>query len=144
VFTETWLEGRQLQIVTATLTDYMNDLQQYLMPFWTEKFIYILLEHFILRYTRAVITAGSQRSGTALSFQSTQTKAVSFLRGLGSKMLSFKEKASLQSKVNYCRADSESLGRLAQDVNILNAFFSQRAGTPHPYENTDICNMYAW
>lgn len=126
-------------MVTATLTDYMNDLQQYLMPFWTEKFIYILLEYFTLRYTKAVIAAGSQSNVNAIESSSNTTS--SFFRGV-SKMLSFKDKTPVSSSGSrYCRADSESLGRLAQDVNILNAFFSSRAGRPKINSSTIMTRM---
>jgi uncharacterized small protein (DUF1192 family) len=58
VFMEEWLEGQQMQSVTATISDYMNDFEKCLVKFWSK----------------------------------------------------------------------ESLGRLAQDVNILNAFFSKNVG----------------
>jgi hypothetical protein len=144
-------------VVTATLTDYMRDLQQYLMPFWTDKFIYILLELVILQYTRAVIIAGSvsntqftRKASNSSDLQSSSSPktTMGFLKGIGN-MLGAKAKnvvnisssnltASIQSL--HCRADSESLGQLAQDVNVLNHFFHVRAGQETATEFLGLIN----
>eukprot|EP00595_Chromulina_sp_UTEXLB2642_P002195 CAMPEP_0196768334 /NCGR_PEP_ID=MMETSP1095-20130614/42636_1 /TAXON_ID=96789 ORGANISM="Chromulina nebulosa, Strain UTEXLB2642" /NCGR_SAMPLE_ID=MMETSP1095 /ASSEMBLY_ACC=CAM_ASM_000446 /LENGTH=771 /DNA_ID=CAMNT_0042137793 /DNA_START=1614 /DNA_END=3928 /DNA_ORIENTATION=- len=46
----------------------------------------------------------------------------------------------LNNKPANCIVDAESLGRLAQDVNILNAFFCQRAGQETATEFLGIIN----
>eukprot|EP01035_Chromulina_nebulosa_P016875 gene16875-22363_t len=47
---------------------------------------------------------------------------------------------ALNNKPAGCIVDAESLGRLAQDVNILNAFFCQRAGQETATEFLGIIN----
>lgn len=37
VFTKEWVESSPIKVLTATLADYMADLEIFLMPFWTEK-----------------------------------------------------------------------------------------------------------
>ena len=55
VFTPDWIEGNQVNVAVATLTDYLNDFEEFLMAFWSDKFVANMLEAIILRYTRSVI-----------------------------------------------------------------------------------------
>lgn len=123
------------------------------MPFWTEKFIYILLEMVILQYTRAVIIAGNisnaqqaRKPADRDILSSSPKTAMGYLKGIGNM---FKDKAknviSISAGISseksfYCRADSESLGQLAQDVNVLNHFFHVRAGQETATEFLGLIN----
>ncbi|RYY70370.1 hypothetical protein EON63_22680, partial [archaeon] len=55
VFTLDWLEGDQMHVAIATISDYMNDFEEYLVGFWADKFVYILLEDLTLTYVRSVV-----------------------------------------------------------------------------------------
>jgi hypothetical protein len=181
VFMPDWMEGNQMEVATATLSDYMADFQQFLVVFWSEKFIYTILEEVILSYVRIILfrkqavagaaavaaaqaSTGSsgqgqqpiivsspggssgmqqqqqqqQNSSAVLSPGGSDSKKGGFFTSL---FKSSKEKVSgiiqevKQVTVNagvcaglgQCDVDSEALGRLAQDVNTLNKFFSTKA-----------------
>lgn len=55
VFTIDWLEGNQVDVAVATVGDYMRDFDEFLMNFWSAKFVANILEAIILRYARAVV-----------------------------------------------------------------------------------------
>lgn len=146
VFMEDWLEGEQMKIAIATLEDYLQDMNQYLMPFWSQKIVDTMLEAIVLRYTssilfkvpmnvlrdRAIAAAQPEPEPEPVEDKS----VMSSLWGFGKKM--FKQAATTTvaavaavatKKDEYPEilpVDPESLGRVAQDVNALYAFFYRR------------------
>lgn len=154
VFTEEWLEGNQMHVATATISDYMNDFEEYLVAFWADKFIHTILEEVILTYTRSVIFKKKRTSSAPpapILSQSPQAQAPPVKTGFMSSMFS-KTKAILSKPppsvvpmlsapvLPHVPVDSESIGRLAQDVNILNAFFSKKTSQEVAMEYLGIMN----
>lgn len=163
VFMEEWLEGNQMEVATATLSDYMNDFQQFLVSFWSDKFVYSILEEVILSYVRIILfrkqtvkgaaaEAAALLAATAAAEQQQQQQAAAAAaaespdkkggNGFFKKMFNnSKEKASgmiqvvkqvtvnaeVSAGMGQVEVDDEALGRLAQDVNTLNKFFSTKA-----------------
>ena len=170
VFTPDWLEGNQIQVAIATITDYMADLESFLMKFWSEKFVSNLLEAIILRYTRSVIFKNEKPPRRALPRSPTPPPAPppapvvaekmidvvkSSFFGFGKKVVQqvVQQVAAAAPVISslpsfeqqpientWCFADCEALGRLAQDVNVLNGFFSQRVGQEKAEEYLSIMN----
>ena len=176
VFTPEWIEGNQVPVAMATISDYMNDFQEFLVDFWSDKFVYTILEDVILCYTRCILFpdfvgpnakkggggsggaaggadgegggasmgASMNMSTMAGSSQSTadllaamhggeDVEASAPKRGFFSDFIQKSKKivsssAAMMSGPARCTVDAETLGRLAQDVNTLNAFFSKKAG----------------
>lgn len=111
-----------------------------------------MLEQVILRYTRTVLRAGLTQSSAGTStnqsntpaIQSKAEKTMSFF-GIKSTFKDLVTAAGVAANnatgnTKYCRTDFESLGRLAQDVNILNEFFHQRAGQDVAAEFLSLIN----
>jgi siroheme synthase (precorrin-2 oxidase/ferrochelatase) len=137
VFMEEWLEGKQMQSVTATISDYMNDFEKYLVKFWAEKFVYILLEEITINYTRSLLFSKKRPAARTVTTTVTREEpAEQTQQKTGFFSSIFKKTAQTITKTmtitktvpSHVPVDEESLGRLAQDVNILNAFFSKKAG----------------
>lgn len=136
VFTLDWLEGDQMHVAVATISDYMSDFEEYLVGFWADKFVYILLEDLTLTYVRSVVF----KKGTAVAPLPPPSSPTPSSPSMGF-MSSFFQKTK-QMTTNIIAApmtgtspipiDAESIGRLAQDVNVINAFFSKKA----PQETT--------
>lgn len=169
VMTLEWLEeGGQAQVASATISDYLNDLDEYLMPFWSKKFNYFLLESVIITYTKCLLRErpnersavndieppsvpvidDSQCTDTTANLT---TKMSSFFTGFTAKVrnIALKQQeiimhmtteamhmtteamgntVSSSDDDSYIAIDAETLGRIAQDVNALNAFFTKHAG----------------
>jgi hypothetical protein len=173
VFAEDWLEGNQMHVATATISDYMKDFKEYLVPFWADKFVMTILEAVIVGYTRSLVFRGDRRlvksgynstgTGTTDSMAYTDTASgtsniqISLSSNTNSStgpgasaapsnnngfFSSFFKSTSQQisqaitklatAPINvfdssvfglgqrvHVSVDEESLGRLAQDVNIL-------------------------
>jgi hypothetical protein len=131
VFTPDWIEGMQVKIVIATMTDYMADFEKFLMPFWFDKFAAFLMEAIIIRYTRSVVFRKDspplpQRKKSAIL----GTSITGFFGGNSYK--------GQMNKNNYFNVDAEVLGRLAQDVNALNAFFCLCVGQEKAQEKVGV------
>lgn len=129
VFTPDWLEGNQIHSAVATLSDYMGDFQDFLVSFWADKFVYTILEEVTLTYTRSVVfhkpINGSNKAVSPVPASAPPKRG--FFSSFG--FNSIKEIITVNdSRSGLCAVDPDSLGRLAQDVNILNAFFSKKAG----------------
>lgn len=151
VFTEDWLEGNQMHVATATISDYMNDFEEYLVTFWADKFVHTILEEVILTYTRSIIfkTKKSPASTTAPPAVPTSAINSSPSSPAPGGFMSFfsRTKQTIQSIAPiipvaplHVPVDAESIGRLAQDVNILNAFFSQKTSQQTATEFLEIIN----
>jgi hypothetical protein len=122
-----WLEGNQVHVATATISDYMGDFEAFLVEFWSAKFVYTILETVILSYTR-VILFKKPGMPTPCPIGTPEAPAkVGFFSSLMRKTKEISQKM-VSSGPQQCPVDEESLGRLAQDVNTLNAFFSKKAG----------------
>jgi hypothetical protein len=147
VFMEEWMEGKQMRIATATISDYMGDFEEYLVPFWADKFTYTILEEVILAYIRSLLFR-KNRQKTITTTVTTDAAANSPQKQQGGGFLSSffqKTKQTITQTITttvptHVIVDEESLGRLAQDVNILNAFFSQKAGQETATEFLAIMN----
>lgn len=129
VFMPDWMEGKQMRVATATISDYMRDFEEYLVEFWAKKFQYTILEEVVISYTRSVLFAKNkgmtQASSTAVS--NNQQGNQGFMSSIFQKTKQITQ-TIITFVPSHVPVDEESLGRLAQDVNILNAFFSQKAG----------------
>ncbi len=140
---EEWLEGNQVGVATATISDYMGDYEGWLVDFWANKFVDTILQEVILCYCRTIIFRKSNASAPVImTSQSpvTPTKATGFFSSLFQKS---KEVASMMvapSGPQHVVVDDECLGRLAQDINALNAFFSKKAGQEVATEFLAIIN----
>jgi siroheme synthase (precorrin-2 oxidase/ferrochelatase) len=137
VFMEEWLEGKQMQSVTATISDYMNDFEKYLVKFWAEKFVYILLEDITINYTRSLLFSKKRPAARTVTTtvtgeepaEQTQQKTGFFSSIFKKTAQTFTKTMTITKTVpSHVPVDEESLGRLAHYVNILNAFFSKKAG----------------
>jgi hypothetical protein len=137
VFMPEWIEGNQMHVATATISDYMNDFEAYLVKFWAEKFVYILLEEITVNYTRSLLFSKKRpaaRTVTTTETRTTDQQQDSQKKGFFSSFFQ-KTAQTITQTITITRTvpshvpvDEESLGRLAQDVNILNAFFYKKAG----------------
>lgn len=144
VFTVDWLDGgEQVQVVTATISDYLNDFEEYLREFWSEKFVYIILQEALLCYIRCILQFPiPQRSGgvetgdssPSVSSNSNSASAAFVQLALGG------GGGSSSSGGKRCSVDPETLGRLAQDGNAWNAFFCGKAGQEVATEFLEIVN----
>jgi hypothetical protein len=145
VFTNSWLEGNQVQVTIATIGDYLSDFESFLMPFWSKKFVNFLLESVTIEYTRAVIFRPvDNHSNTREKRKEYQIKRESEIEAsknqskISSTFSSFFGKKKEESEIaqgsdsyggdddeDCCLCGPESLGRLQQDVNSFFAFFQK-------------------
>lgn len=148
VFTEPWLESNPIKVAVATLKDYFDDFETFLLPFWLDKFVVQMLEAVVVQYSKVILFRGkveplSRVPGMSNTLSKSQVSSVitSF-----SKMIYGKQTApdtdinENLSEFESLRAEPESLGRLAQDLNLLNAFFIQKAGPEKAEEILVILN----
>lgn len=168
VFTVDWLEGNQLHIATATISDYMSDFETFLKEFWSAKFVYTILEEVILRYIRSIIFRKDRPANSFRIFKVNNSIATNNSnvngndngntpkKGLFGSLFSSKKdqdspggnsqksnnSASNNSKSesHICEVDDEALGRIAQDVNALNHFFAQKADQEVAAEFLNLMN----
>jgi hypothetical protein len=148
VFMEEWMEGNQMRIATATISDYMGDFEEYLVPFWSDKFTYTILEEVILAYIRSLLFRKNRQKTITTTVTTDAGGSNSPQKQQGGGFLSSffqKTKQTITQTITttvptHVIVDEESLGRLAQDVNILNAFFSQKAGQETATEFLAIMN----
>jgi hypothetical protein len=112
VFTEKWLHGSSINVVIATICDYSNDFEKYLLPFWLDRFFVQLLETIVLRYAYALIFQHSfvDQNHSTLNY--------------GQSVLHYK----LQ-KTDRVSVESETLARIAKDMSQLTQFVSSRLTT---------------
>jgi hypothetical protein len=135
VFEEEWMEGNQMRVATATISDYMRDFQEFLVPFWADKFVMTILEEVIVSYTRTLLFRKDKKKSVTTTVTTTANEHAPGSPSVGGMFSSFfqKTKQTITQTITtqvptHVPVDEESLGRLAQDVNILNAFFSLKAG----------------
>lgn len=142
VFTVDWLDGNQVSIAVATMLDYMNDFNMYLMSFWSEKIVANLLEAVVTRYIKSVVfrtdtdkvVAASTTAAPLLATPPAPAEPATTKKSWFSSFTSSKKSIQVPTIVApnvrpyVCRAEPEVLGKLAQDVNTLNGFFSGRVG----------------
>lgn len=133
VFMPEWMEGNQMHVATATISDYMGDFEEYLVSFWADKFVYTILEEVILSYTRSLLFRKNRPPKTVTTTVNTETPSTPQKNGGFLSSFFQKTKQTITQTItttipSHVTVDEESLGRLAQDVNTLNAFFSQKAG----------------
>jgi hypothetical protein len=170
VFTPDWIEPEvnQVQTAIATISDYMGDLQSFLMEFWFGKLISNLLEAIILRYVRSVIFRNEKRPvkpkpqlrtrpkvpENVVSQVTEAVKSSFFGFSFGKKPVQQVPAPAQQPQeqeeeeyyeqedfpITWCVADAECLGRIAQDLNTLNAFFSTRVGQEKAQDYLAIMN----
>ena len=141
VFMEEWLEGNQVQVATATISDYMGDFEEFLVEFWSAKFVYTILETVILSYIRSILFKKSNLQPVIAPppVAAAAAPKLGFFSSLMRKTVELSAKI-VSSGPAQCPVDEESLGRLAQDVNTLNAFFSKKAGQDIATEFLAIIN----
>jgi hypothetical protein len=122
-----WLEGNQVHVATATISDYMRDFESYLVEFWAAKFVYTILETVVLTYIRVILfpKAGTQQWIPAAAPEPAQKTG--FFSSLMRKTKEISQKM-IQSGPQQVPVDDESRGRLAQDTNTFNQFFQAKAG----------------
>lgn len=148
VFTNVWVdsdgEDDPIGIVIATAKDYMEELCENLMPFWTKKFVYVLLESLIIDYTRAIVFRKEMHMDVQLQApvkknvsspggtQGSSKKKSGGFFGFGRKKSIAETDDSEKSMSGamggaplcyVCKTEPEVLGKVAQDVNALNKFF---------------------
>eukprot|EP01033_Poteriospumella_lacustris_P017600 gene17600-12595_t len=149
VFEEEWMEGSPMRVATATISDYMRDFQEFLVPFWADKFVMTILEEVIVSYTRTLLFRKDKKKSVTTTVTTTDPGAAGGGGGgsVGGMFSSFfqKTKQTITQTITtqvptHVPVDAESLGRLAQDVNILNAFFSQKAGQELATEFLQLIN----
>lgn len=152
VFEEEWMEGQQMHVATATISDYMKDFETFLVPFWADKFIMTILEEVILAYTKTLLFRKQldlKNKSNLLSSESGKKKMFSsFFLQKKSTFSTFDSNVNNADMIDnptgvsttHVPVDEESLGRLAQDVNILNAFFSLKAGQDIATEVLQLIN----
>ena len=141
-----WLEGNQIATITATISDYMKDFEEFLVDFWSAKFTYIILEAVIFAYIRKIIFRQENFSITLMEIKNEpkmeeniqkQSFFSSFYQKTKEMTIKMVEKYITPS---HCLVDDDSRGRLAQDVNTFNAFFSKKAGQEVATEFLEIIN----
>lgn len=63
VFTNQWLSAKDdMNVVIATLDDYLRDYRTFLMPYWSEKMTTTFLDELVLKYTSGILFNGSKIS----------------------------------------------------------------------------------
>lgn len=144
VFMPEWIEGNQVHVATATISDYMGDFETFLVEFWSAKFVYTILETVILSYIRVILFKKGQLHAVAAPAASSTPDSpapkVGFFSSLMRKTKEISQKMSTATCPQQVPVDEESLGRLAQDVNTFNAFFSKKAGQEVATEFLAIIN----
>ena len=150
VLTPEWLDqGRQVQVAIATISDYIGDLHTFLMPFWCGKFNYYIVEAVVVKYTSCVLAkkgpkrqkppAPAAQAAAVEDGMKTLSKLMAWGRAkverakevykaTKEEYLSPAEDPSVPSVELFVSIDAESLGRIAQDVNVLNGFFVKHSG----------------
>lgn len=146
-FTEPWLESNPIKVAIATLKDYFDDFETFLLPFWLDKFVVQMLEAVVVQYSKAVLFRNkveplSRVPGLTSNLSKSQVSSVltSFSKMLYGKPAAPVDVSANSSELESLRAEPESLGRLAQDLNLLNAFFIQKAGPEKAEEILVILN----
>ena len=148
IFTPAWLEGQQVSVAISTVSDYMADFEEFLSDFWAVKFVHTILEEVILSYIRSILfpqrrPVETPKVITPVSVDNNSAKPKggmfsSFFKGAKEKV---QEVVHLVKKTSFqCAVDPESLGRLAQDTNTLNSFFSKKAGQEVAADFLEIMN----
>lgn len=147
VFTEPWLESNPIKVAVATLKDYFDDFDTFLLPFWLDKFVVQMLEAVVVQYSKSVLFRGkieplSNVPGLSNNLSKSQVSSVlmSFSKMLYGSQTEQMTAATDTSAQLALKAEPESLGRLAQDVNLFNAFFIQKAGAEKAEEVLVILN----
>lgn len=120
----------------------MGDFETFLVEFWSAKFVYTILETVILSYIRVILFKKGQQHIPAVPISTPDSPApkVGFFSSLMRKTKEISQKMTAPSGPQQCPVDEESLGRLAQDVNTFNAFFSKKAGQEVATEFLAIIN----
>jgi hypothetical protein len=141
-----WLEGNQIATITATISDYMKDFEEFLVDFWSAKFTYIILEAVIFAYIRKIIFRQENFSITLMEIKN-EPKIEENIQKPGFFSSFYQKTKEMTIKMvekyitpSHCLVDDDSRGRLAQDVNTFNAFFSKKAGQEVATEFLEIIN----
>jgi hypothetical protein len=145
VFMPEWMEGNQMHIATATISDYMSDFEEYLVNFWSDKFVYTILEEVIINYNRSMLFRKNRPPQTMTTTVTSEDPSSNTQQKSGFLTSFFQKTKQITQTItmtvpSHVPVDAESLGRLAQDVNTLNAFFSQKAGQETATEFLAIMN----
>lgn len=130
VFTSDWLDGKQVDVAIATIDDYMNDFQTFLMTFWVPRFTANMLEAIIIRYARSVVfrndPADSKYTRKQTLAKRTTTTATAAIKKSKAWLGYFRKKdedhasgesTGVEEEVDddmeyfICKADPEALGR---------------------------------
>ena len=106
LMSEEWYEDDNgpVPVAISTISDYLKDFQEFLMPFWLKKFKYYLLENVVICYTKSLLKERKSKVAqqnfttvTNITSSSTANKAVanvsSFLSRMKNKMNAVYDKA---------------------------------------------------
>ena len=75
VFSSSWLVDNSdtVEVAIATVSDYVNDFQDFLLSFWSSRLAPCILEEFVAQYSRAIVSRGPKPvkapPGTSISAQ---------------------------------------------------------------------------
>ncbi len=149
VFTEEWLEGNQVKVATATISDYMDDFEEFLVDFWADKFVYTILEEVILCYCRTIVfRKASAAAQPVIVTHNTPAPETPKKGGWGFSSFFQKTVEAVNTIVaagpQGIPIDDEACGRLAQDINTLNSFFSKKAGQDVAADFLEIINEISY
>lgn len=128
VFTSQWANpsADNIEVAVATVADYLNDLKDFLVPFWTPRLPPIILEGLVTRYCRVVLSASAAVAPTATapgSLPAERTERTSIL-AMSKGMLS-----KVGSKVvgaPVFKVSDEILEAMQRDLGQISDFFSTR------------------
>eukprot|EP01034_Spumella_vulgaris_P031264 gene31263-38630_t len=136
IFTEVWIEGRQMAVIVATVADFLKTLRHSLVPQLADRAAYMLFREVILRYAQRVVfppLAASSHHITSTSNPSNNTtsrRIFSVFRLSGNSSTAHSTQAQITQHHHHhrVRIDDDSRGQFAQDVSALNVCILSQAG----------------
>jgi len=126
IYTNTWLQdGNQLNIIIATVSDYLGDLNKYLKEFWRNQIVYNLMEAITMRYITSFLSKGD----SSINLSSSSTESETPKKNFFAKLLSRKSKPedNLKSGPDKKLSMSEPncVERLEQDMKELETLYEK-------------------
>jgi hypothetical protein len=123
-FREEWLEGdNNMEVILQVVTDYMQDLQIFLTPFWYNKLVSILMEKMVIHYIVSVVVHHDDEVAEARP---------NFLP-------SAKAKSQINEENPIVIGDEASFGKIMHDLNAMRVEFTKYVNA---FDMQDSIYMY--
>lgn len=128
IFTNAWLQdGNQLNIIIATLSDYLGDLNKYLKQFWRNQIVYNLIEAITIQYIKSFL---SKRVPSIVTHDAANNERESPKKNFFSKFLSRNSsKPEVNSKIGSDKklnmSDPNCIERMERDMKELETLYEK-------------------